>query len=160
MGFLADQHERTVIALAAQRFGGLDARLRGADDDERMAHGLDTGVCCVGQASAAWPTPGKTCKTTAWAKSQTRFCPRWSGTPRMRYIDAFNHFFPKRFFAGLLETPAAQKDMGKRVRGIRALFDLDERLRIVDSFPDYSQVLSLAMPAIDRLWNKDAAPTW
>src|SRR5437870_3408724 len=78
----------------------------------------------------------------------------------MRYIDAFNHFFPPKFFAGLLETPAAQKDMGKRVRGIRALYDLDERLRIVDSFPDYSQILSLAMPAIDRLWDKDASPQW
>ena len=78
----------------------------------------------------------------------------------MRYIDAFNHFFPKRFFAGVLETPAGQKDMGKRIRGIPALFDLDERLRIVDSFPDYSQVLSLAMPAIDRLWGPEHAPEW
>src|ERR1700682_2397518 len=78
----------------------------------------------------------------------------------MRYIDAFNHFFPKRFFAGVLDTPAAQKDMGKRIRGIPALFDLDERLRIVDSFPDYSQILSLAMPAIDRLWDANAAPEW
>src|SRR5215471_17602079 len=78
----------------------------------------------------------------------------------MRYIDAFNHFFPARFWAGLLETPAAQKDMGKRVRGIPALFDLDERLRIVDSFPDYSQILSLGMPAIDRLWGADQAPEW
>ena len=78
----------------------------------------------------------------------------------MRYIDAFNHFFPKRFFAGLLETPAAVKDMGKRVRGIPALFDLDERLRVVDSFPDYSQVLSLGMPATDRLWDAAHAPEW
>jgi predicted TIM-barrel fold metal-dependent hydrolase len=78
----------------------------------------------------------------------------------MRTIDAFNHFFPKRFFAGVLETPAAQKDMGKRVRGIPALFDLDERKRIVDAFPDYSQVLSLSMPAIDRLWGPDDAPEW
>ncbi len=78
----------------------------------------------------------------------------------MRTIDAFNHFFPKRFFAGVLETPAAQKDMGKRVRGIPALFDLDERRRIVDAFPDYSQVLSLSMPAIDRLWGPEAAPEW
>ncbi len=78
----------------------------------------------------------------------------------MRYIDAFNHFFPARFWAGLLETPAGQKDMGKRVRGIPALFDLDERLRVVDSFPDYSQVLSLGMPAIDRLWGPDAAAEW
>src|SRR5579871_1468396 len=78
----------------------------------------------------------------------------------MRYIDAFNHFFPKRFFAGVLETPASQKDMGKRIRGIPALFDLDERQRVVDSFPDYSQILSLGMPAIDRLWGPDAAPEW
>jgi predicted TIM-barrel fold metal-dependent hydrolase len=78
----------------------------------------------------------------------------------MRYIDAFNHFFPKRFFEGVLETPAARKDMGKRIRGIPALWDLDERLRIVASFPDYSQVLSLAMPAIDRLWDAEHAPAW
>ncbi len=78
----------------------------------------------------------------------------------MRTIDAFNHFFPQRFFAGVLETPAAQKDMGKRIRGIPALWDIDERLRIVDSFPDYSQILSLAMPAIDRLWDAEHAPEW
>ena len=78
----------------------------------------------------------------------------------MRTIDAFNHFFPKRFFAGVLDTPAAQKDMGKRVRGIPALWDLDQRLRIVESFPDYSQILSLSMPAIDRLWKAEQSPEW
>ena len=78
----------------------------------------------------------------------------------MRYIDAFNHFFPARFFAGVLETPAAQKDMGKRIRAIPALWDSDLRLRIVESFPDYSQVLSLAMPAIDRMWSAKQSPEW
>ena len=76
----------------------------------------------------------------------------------MRYVDAFNHFFPRRFFDALVQTPGGQKDMGKRVRGIPALYDLDERLRIVDSFPDYTQVLSLGMPAIDRLWEPAQAP--
>jgi aminocarboxymuconate-semialdehyde decarboxylase len=75
----------------------------------------------------------------------------------MRYIDAFNHFFPARFFAELVEAPAGQKDLGQRVRGIKALYDLEERVRIVDSFPDYAQVLSLGMPAIDRLWEGDRA---
>src|SRR5215471_16978693 len=75
----------------------------------------------------------------------------------MRYIDAFNHFFPARFFAELLKTPGGQKDLGKRVRGIMALYDLEERVRIVDSFPDYAQILSLGMPAIDRLWEGDRA---
>jgi len=78
----------------------------------------------------------------------------------VKYIDAFNHFFPRRFFAGVLETPAARKDMGKRIRGIPALWDLEVRLGIVDSFPDYSQILSLAMPAIDRLWDAEHAPEW
>ena len=32
----------------------------------------------------------------------------------MRYIDAFNHFFPKRYYDALLETPAGAKDLGKR----------------------------------------------
>ena len=48
--------------------------------------------------------------------------------------------------------------MGKRVRGIPALFDLDERLRIVDAFDDYTQVLSLSMPPLDRLWDDKSAP--
>ena len=45
----------------------------------------------------------------------------------MRYIDAYNHFFPKRYFDALMQTPAGEKDIGKRVRGIPALFDLDQR---------------------------------
>ncbi len=77
----------------------------------------------------------------------------------MPYIDAFNHFFPKRFYDMLLETPAGQKDMGKRVRGLPAIYDLDARNRIVDSFSkhDYSQILCLGMPAIDRLVGPEQA---
>jgi aminocarboxymuconate-semialdehyde decarboxylase len=76
----------------------------------------------------------------------------------MRYVDAFCHFFPTRFFDRLLATPAGQKDLGKRVRGIPALYDLDDRLRVVDTFSDYSQVLSLGMPSIDRIVGPDEAP--
>ncbi len=46
----------------------------------------------------------------------------------MRTIDAFNHFFPKRYYDALLETPAGAKDLGKRVRGIPALSDVDLRI--------------------------------
>ena len=76
----------------------------------------------------------------------------------MRYIDAFNHFNPKRYFDALLESPAGQKDIGKRVRGIPALYDLDLRLKVVEQFPDYIQVLSLGLPMIDRLWGPDKTP--
>ena len=78
----------------------------------------------------------------------------------MRYIDAFNHFFPERIYELLLQSPAGQKDLGKRMRGIPALYDIDERLRVVESFPDYSQVICLGMPAIDRLAGPDESPEW
>ena len=76
----------------------------------------------------------------------------------MRAIDAFNHFNPKAYFDALLETPAGKKDMGKRVSGIPALYDLDLRLKLVEQFPDYSQVLSLGLPMIDRVWGPDKGP--
>jgi aminocarboxymuconate-semialdehyde decarboxylase len=78
----------------------------------------------------------------------------------MRYIDVFNHFFPKRIYELLLESPAGQKDLGKRMRGIPALYDIDERLRVVDSFPDYTQIICLGMPAIDRLTGPEHSPEW
>ena len=76
----------------------------------------------------------------------------------MRIIDAFNHFNPKRYHEELLQSPAGQKDIGKRIRGIPALWDLDRRLQVLDEFSDYTQVLSLGMPMVDRLWGPDKSP--
>ena len=76
----------------------------------------------------------------------------------MRTIDAFNHFFPKPYYDALLQTPAGAKDLGKRVRSIPALSDLDLRLRLVESFDDYAQVLSHGLPPIERLWGPDKSP--
>ena len=53
----------------------------------------------------------------------------------MRYIDAFNHFFPARIYQLLLQSPAGQRDLGKRMRGIPALYEIDERLRVVEFLP-------------------------
>ena len=76
----------------------------------------------------------------------------------MRYIDAFNHFNPKRYHEHVLESPLGQKDLGKRIRDIPALWDIDQRLKVVDQFSDYTQVLSLGMPMVDRLWGPDKSP--
>ena len=46
------------------------------------------------------------------------------------------------------------------MRGIPALYDVDERLRVVESFPDYSQVLCLGMPSLDRLAGPQDTPEW
>jgi predicted TIM-barrel fold metal-dependent hydrolase len=76
----------------------------------------------------------------------------------VRYIDAYTHFFPKRYFDALLASPAAAKDMGKRVRGIPALFEIDQRLRVIEQFPDYRQVLSHGLPPVERLFGPDKSP--
>src|SRR5207253_10245089 len=68
----------------------------------------------------------------------------------VRKIDAFNHFFPAPFYQKMLELASAQKDMGKRVRGVPLLHDLDARLRVMDAFgDDYQQILSMPSPPLE-----------
>ncbi|HYM25873.1 MAG TPA: amidohydrolase family protein, partial [Vicinamibacterales bacterium] len=70
----------------------------------------------------------------------------------MRKLDAFNHFFPAGFYKRMLELAGAQKDMGKRVRGIQNLHDLDSRLRLMDRFGDgYQQILSMPSPPLETM---------
>jgi predicted TIM-barrel fold metal-dependent hydrolase len=71
----------------------------------------------------------------------------------MRYIDAFNHFFPKALWDRMLASEGAARDIGSRMRGIPAIYDLDERFRVMDGFSqhDYSQILSLGMPPLEAL---------
>ena len=70
----------------------------------------------------------------------------------MRRIDVFNHFFPDAYYRKLLDVAPTHKDMGKRVRGLPLLHDLDGRLRVMDRFGDeYQQILSLPSPPIEAL---------
>jgi aminocarboxymuconate-semialdehyde decarboxylase len=66
-------------------------------------------------------------------------------------LDIFNHFFPERYFAKLEVIAPAHKDMGKRIRNIPLLRDLDARFRVMDGFGEYQQILSLASPPIEVL---------
>ena len=66
-------------------------------------------------------------------------------------IDAYTHFFPKQFFAMLDDVAGDFKDMGKRVRSLPALHDLDVRKRIVDGHKDYQQILSYTQPPIELI---------
>jgi len=72
--------------------------------------------------------------------------------PPMR-IDAYTHFFPKKFFDRMMEIAGDYKDMGKRMRGVPALYDLDHRMKIVDMFPDYAQILSYPQPPLENFAN-------
>ena len=66
-------------------------------------------------------------------------------------IDAYTHFFPKQFFDKLDDIAADYKDMGKRVRSLPALYDLDVRKKIVDGHKDYQQILSYSQPPIELI---------
>jgi aminocarboxymuconate-semialdehyde decarboxylase len=66
-------------------------------------------------------------------------------------IDAYTHFFPKRFFGMLDDVATEFKDMGKRVRSLPALHDLDVRKKIVDGHKDYQQILSYTQPPIELI---------
>ena len=56
-------------------------------------------------------------------------------------IDVFCHVFPRRAFDKFLEVAPDLHDMGKRVRNIPTLFDLDARFRVMDRFGDYRQII-------------------
>ena len=67
----------------------------------------------------------------------------------MRKLDVFNHIYPRRYVDRMMAVAPALKDIGKRVRGIPMLMDLDERFRVMDRFDDYQQILSIATPPIE-----------
>ena len=64
-------------------------------------------------------------------------------------VDAYTHFIPEKFFKKIVESGHA--DIGKRVREIPCIHDLDVRLKVVDQFKDYAQILSYPMPPVELL---------
>jgi aminocarboxymuconate-semialdehyde decarboxylase len=72
----------------------------------------------------------------------------------MKKIDIFNHVLPHKFFERIGEL----KDIGKRMREVPMLVDLDERFRVMDRFPDYFQVLCAGMPPIEALAGPAESP--
>jgi len=73
-------------------------------------------------------------------------------------IDIFNHIFPKVYFDKMMQVAPNYKDMGKRVRGIPALFDLEARFRVMDQFDDYAQVICLGTPPLEVLAGPKLTP--
>src|SRR5579875_758035 len=69
-------------------------------------------------------------------------------------IDIAAHILPARYFARLQQIPGFY--MAKRVKGIPCLTDLEVRFRIMDAFPGYAQILSLAIPPW-RSWRRRIA---
>jgi uncharacterized protein len=67
----------------------------------------------------------------------------------VRKLDVFNHIYPAAYFDKMLAVAPHYKDIGKRMRNVPMLVDLDVRFRVMDTFDQYQQILSIATPPID-----------
>lgn len=71
-------------------------------------------------------------------------------------IDVFNHVLPVEFFEkldGVLPNAVVE-----RLKGLRTVYDMDARLRMMDEFDDYQQILSMAQPATEAIAGPDDSP--
>ncbi|HKB10919.1 MAG TPA: amidohydrolase family protein [Vicinamibacterales bacterium] len=73
-------------------------------------------------------------------------------------IDVYNHIFPKKFFDNYIDKGSGGKDIGKRVANIRTIVDVDARLRALDEFGSYVQVISLPLPPLEIIAGPDRSP--
>jgi predicted TIM-barrel fold metal-dependent hydrolase len=76
----------------------------------------------------------------------------------MRYIDAFCHFFPQGIFKRMSQTEGGTTDVGKRMQGVRTVWDLDARFKMMDEFQDYAEVISLGLPPLEGMAGPDRTP--
>ena len=76
-------------------------------------------------------------------------------------IDLFNHFFPKAYFDRFIDTGGI-RDIGKRVRNIQAIHDVEFRFQVMDEIRaesgDYCQVLTLPAPPIEAVGDPSKSP--
>jgi aminocarboxymuconate-semialdehyde decarboxylase len=68
----------------------------------------------------------------------------------MMRVDAYTHFIPTRFYKEVMSS-GEHRDIGKRMMGVPSIYDVKKRLKVVDKFKDYSQILSYPMPPFEMM---------
>lgn len=76
----------------------------------------------------------------------------------MNKIDVFPHIFPRQFHERMLASSERAGFMQKRVREIPVMLDLELRFRVMDQFPGYQQVLTLASPPLEVFGDAKNSP--
>src|ERR1041385_1975342 len=67
-------------------------------------------------------------------------------------VDIYTHIIPNAFFQELERGSAKLGNMGKRMRALPKLFDLDLRFKDMDAIgDDYRQIISLPNPPIEDI---------
>ncbi|HVG50710.1 MAG TPA: amidohydrolase family protein, partial [Xanthobacteraceae bacterium] len=77
-------------------------------------------------------------------------------------LDAYTHYIPAKFLERMNKVAGDHKDIGKRMRGIPAIYDLDVRKKVIDQFrdKDYAQIISYAMPPIEHFAKGNDIPEY
>ncbi|MEC7490117.1 MAG: amidohydrolase family protein [Pseudomonadota bacterium] len=75
----------------------------------------------------------------------------------MSRIDAYNHVIPGAYFEKFVEI-APDPGIVKFFGAIKALHDTDAHTRLLDSFDNYRQVISLANPPVEMLGSPEQTP--
>ncbi len=66
-------------------------------------------------------------------------------------IDIYTHIFPEKFFEKWMQAAPGLADIGKRMKSVRAVSDLDFRFRAMDQVEDYAQIISLPNPPLEAI---------
>jgi uncharacterized protein len=69
--------------------------------------------------------------------------------PNDTIVDIYCHIAPEKFFQEMNRIAPRLGNIAARLRGVKKLFDLDERFREMDQFGDYRQIISLPNPPIE-----------
>ena len=76
-----------------------------------------------------------------------------------RKIDIYNHVMPRTVADRIRELAPGKGDMVKRVTSIPMLYDIEARVRMMDQWPGYQQVLTLSSPPIETIAGPGDTPT-
>lgn len=69
----------------------------------------------------------------------------------IRKLDIFTHIWPKGFHEKLLQVTGHMRDMHRRSEAVPMMTNLEVRFQVMDKFPGYQQILSLASPPPDAV---------
>jgi predicted TIM-barrel fold metal-dependent hydrolase len=72
-------------------------------------------------------------------------------------LDCYTHIFPLEFFNRMEEVVPDKRPI-KRWLNIPVLYDVDARLRMMEQFGEYQQVLTLSAPPIEYMAGPDVTP--
>ena len=74
------------------------------------------------------------------------------------FIDIYTHIFPGDFFDHMSKAAPRLENIGKRMKAVTELHDLDARFRTMDRLGDYRQIISLPNPPIEEITDPALGP--